>query len=460
VRPDPLPTTAATGTVLDVRAPLVSGDPVGVTRLAAAYEDLAAVVAATVRDALHVLTGLDGNWIGQAAQAVSGPATALDETAAAMVTSLERTSSELSAYAHQLAQAQEHHGWSIGRLAALGATIAVSAGVVVATLGAASAIAGAADAAVAADAAADAGAAAAAADTAAEATATELTSSMRALTDVRAMSRFVLPHIASGEVDAGVTASLQQLRGGRMDWSQVLGAGSAGLAGSATAEELRMGVAPLLSAAPTVLRATAPHLVEAGAWGAAGGAQDLFAGGPIRPLDVVTGAVTGGATSAGRQSVGIWQDSRAAAAATPQAQAARISARLLSGHPDLDLHESRGGHVIARHVGLDVPLQARLSGRHRIEFASTFHRRDIAEGAISQTLLDNRRVLADWLGGRAPRLQISGRYRDGSAGIVRWRGSTVATTVERVVVVLDRPGGIPRIRTAYPVFTAPPRLRS
>lgn len=447
-------TTTATGGI-EFRIPLVSGDPGGIRRLADGYDRLADDVAAAAGDAVAVLQELGTSWIGRAATAATGPADQFERSAASTVTALRRAAGELVDYAARVARAEEHHGWSLGRLLTLGATVVVTAGAVVATMGAAAAVAGAADAALAADAVDAAGAAAAAAETAGAEAGASLGTCARALAEVHAMGGFLLPHLAAGELDAGMTAALQELRGGQVRWGDVLGAGAAGLAASATVDQWTADLAPVVSGAPIAVRRAAPHLLQSGVWGAAGAGQDVFDGRPVSVTDVVSGALTGGSSSVGRQ---VWRDARAAAAAAPEARAARIAVRLLAGHPDLDVHERYGGHVLARHGGPQARPELRVTGRGGPAFASVFHDRAVADSAIGQVLLDNREVVQRWLAGGGERLLITGRFRDGSAGLVWHRGSPVGTTVERVLVVLDRPGGVPRIKTAYPVFTRSPAL--
>ncbi len=450
--------TDAGGTVV-LHLPLVSGDPEGVHRLAATYLGLAESIEVEVRRAATALEDLRWQWLGRAATSALSPVEQLEVNAATVTSRLRRCAAEFEALAGELERAHEHHGWSIGRLLALGAIVAVTATAVVVTMGAATAAAGAADAALVADAADGAETAAAAAATAGDGTAAALGGDASGLAEIRAFGAFVLPHLAAGEMDAGATAFLHELSSGRINWASVAGAGAAGLGGSAVAEDLGITTGPMLSGAPALVRRAAPHLIEAGVWGAAGAGQDVLDGSPIRVDDILVSAVTGGATSVGRETHAAWLTARAAAAATPAAQARRISVALLAGRPDLDAHEILGGHALARHVTLAQPLDSRLAGPGRVRFASAFHSRAVADRAIGQVLLDNSAAIERWLAGSGDRLAVTGRFRDGSAGVVRYRGSPTATIVERVTVILDRPGGVPRIVTAYPVFTKPPRIR-
>ena len=448
-------TTGPDGT-LHWRLPLAKGDPAGVRRLADAYAGLADVVARELRVAAVAGHELDRSWTGAAAVASASPERRIETDGVHLVGQLRRTTDDLDRYAAELARAQEHHGWSLSRLAALGAVIVVTGAAAVVTMGAAAAVAGTADAAVAEGAAEGATAAAASATAAEEGAAAELSSAGSAIAGLQPLSEFLLPHLLSAELGAGASAGVQVVVTGRISAGQVEGAALVGFAGSMTADNLAETTAPYLSQAPAALQRLAPTLLEGGLWGGASGLEDLLDGQPITARDLIVGATSGMASSAARDARQAWSDARAAAIARSHDVAARVSEQLLAGEPRLDEHEDRGGHTLARHVHLSVgKALARLVGPHAVAFSSLFRSRAVADTAIAQALVDNRPIVARWLAAGGDRLVITSRFRGGFAGVVFCGSPEIGTHVERVTVVLDRPHGIPRIRTAYPLFTDP-----
>ncbi|MGH9158803.1 MAG: RNase A-like domain-containing protein [Vicinamibacteraceae bacterium] len=98
------------------------------------------------------------------------------------------------------------------------------------------------------------------------------------------------------------------------------------------------------------------------------------------------------------------QASSSVAADTGQTAAAPVSAP----RRDLGWDEARGGHTLARHVGLsEADLRARLAAED-ISAASTFADRETAERVVASALEASRARIERWSGrrGRRPNLVV------------------------------------------------------
>ncbi|WP_222833344.1 RHS repeat protein [Pseudomonas sp. SC3(2021)] len=90
----------------------------------------------------------------------------------------------------------------------------------------------------------------------------------------------------------------------------------------------------------------------------------------------------------------------------------------------LNAHESRGGHVIAKHVERsEAQLRARLQAEPNIPIASTFPDRFEAEAALSNVMRNNQKKIDEFLKGKAQRFVINERVSaPAGVGIVRKSG--------------------------------------
>ncbi|GBC61195.1 hypothetical protein DENIS_2155 [Desulfonema ishimotonii] len=143
---------------------------------------------------------------------------------------------------------------------------------------------------------------------------------------------------------------------------------------------------------------------------------------------------------------------------------AGASARKEKG-ADLRVHEKKGGHTIARHVGKsDQDLIRRLKKNRRISAASTFSTLSDAEEAVGDTLSENKKRVRKWAAsaGEKERLVIKGSGRgrgihrkDFNAAIKQdepdraLRAAIRKRTRCRVVLQADGMGGY-FVLTAYP----------
>ena len=262
-----------------VRKP--SGDPDAARRLAAAYDACADALLADLRQVVGVLSGLGEQWSGAGARAARAPEQVLSDDGAHVARALRRTAEELRRYAHRLARAHEHHGWSIGKLVTMGALVTVGAAAIVVTVGAAAPV----EAAAAATAVEGAEAATAAATAAGAEAGSSLGALQAALAAVRPLAPFVVPHLVSAASSVGVDTVSELLGGGRLDLHSLEVSAAVGFAGSSTGA--------------TTERALAAHsggvrrLAEGGLWAANGTAGAYADEGHVDPLDSLSVGLTG-----------------------------------------------------------------------------------------------------------------------------------------------------------------------
>lgn len=131
-------------------------------------------------------------------------------------------------------------------------------------------------------------------------------------------------------------------------------------------------------------------------------------------------------------------------------------ARTSEAPRDLAADEARGGHTLARHVGLsDADLVARLGREAGISAASTFADRATAERVVAAALEENAARIDAWQRGDARRANLVVRLRgspDVVIGRVLRRGARTARPSHGARVVLrwdDRRRGF-YVLTAYP----------
>ena len=270
---------SAPAQVYVVRRP--SGDPQAARRLAQAYDDLADTVAAQTATAAHVLTALAPAWHGAGATAATVPATTVHDDGARVARALQEAAKELRRYAHRLQHAHDHHGWSLGRLVAMGALVAVGAAAVVVTVAAAAPAEAAAVAAVVEGA----DAAGVAAGEAGADAAGGLLSASRLLATLRPLAPFLVPHLLSSAASVGFDAASQLLTAHRVDLRSLEVSAAVGFTGSGTG----VLVESRLADDATVLR----RVGEAGTWAAAGTAGEYADEGHLDAADSTAFALTG-----------------------------------------------------------------------------------------------------------------------------------------------------------------------
>ncbi|HET6911050.1 MAG TPA: hypothetical protein VFH54_17105 [Mycobacteriales bacterium] len=260
-----------------VRKP--SGDPDAARRLAEAYDALADSVTAQARIVLRVLDQLA--WHGLGARAVAPPEQVLQAAATHVSRALHESADNLRHYAHKLQRAHEHHGWSIGKLVAVGALVTVGAAAIVVTVGAAAP----AEAAAATAAIEGAEAATAAAETAGSTAAAELSAWQALLGAVKPLAPFVVPHLISAGASVGFDAVSELLTDQKLDAHSLEVAAVVGFTGSAATGAVETKIAK----APDVVR----RLVEGGTWAGGGTVGEYADEGQVDPADSAAFGLTG-----------------------------------------------------------------------------------------------------------------------------------------------------------------------
>jgi hypothetical protein len=122
-------------------------------------------------------------------------------------------------------------------------------------------------------------------------------------------------------------------------------------------------------------------------------------------------------------------------------------------HYDLDADEARGGHTLARHVGLTATqLRERLGRESGITTASTYLTREVAARTIARTLRTQAERVRAWSArsGRRPNLALD--YRGRSAEVIGRsirRGRDPVSCTDAVVVLRWHDGSY-YVLTSYP----------
>lgn len=264
-----------------VRKP--SGEPDAARRLSEAYEELARSVDAQSRIALHVLDLLA--WRGLGAKALDAPEEVLQEAVTRISRALHRSANDLRVYAHKLERAHEHHGWSIGKLIAVGAMVTVGAAAIVVTVGAAAPAEAAAATAAVEGAVEGAEAAATAAQAAGSAAAADLSAWQALLGAVKPLAPFVVPHLISAGASVGFDAASELLTDQRLDAHSLEVAAVVGFTGSAATSA----VETKLAKAPDAVR----RLVEGGTWAGGGTVGEYADDGQVDAADSAAFGLTG-----------------------------------------------------------------------------------------------------------------------------------------------------------------------
>ena len=122
---------------------------------------------------------------------------------------------------------------------------------------------------------------------------------------------------------------------------------------------------------------------------------------------------------------------------------------------DLERDEMRGGHTLARHVGLsDVELSERLRRERRISAASTYTDQVTAERVVAMALEQHRARVDAWLSREGPRPNLTLSYHVASdepigRSLVRRARQPADCSDALVVLRWDGQGGF-YVLTSYP----------
>jgi hypothetical protein len=447
--------------------PVIVGDSDAARRLGTAYLDLAdAVDAAAVQVGL-VMAQLTASWRGVGSMGSTAPVEKIRHDCAALSSVLRTAGHDFIDYGNALAKAQEHHGFSLHKLIAVGAVVVVSAVAITVTVGAAAVVeAGAATAIVA-------GATEAAADaTAADIAVSEgVAATMSRVASLRPLLAFAVPRLAIAEWSAGSVAGYDEATVGRLNWRDIGIAGSLAFFGAAVTDAVDSKLAATDwydRAAPVVQHGT-DALAEGTIWTGVAGLDDRIVEGRFDKVDLLEALlITGGGTAAHdllKDSGLFFQtlDYRRAALIAGLHQPGRIVDaeiahemallrqpldEIVSGDVDLALHEGPG-HTISRHVGRTTrELMTRIR-RERLPRASTYWNEQVAQKAVDEAIRANGANIREWLARGAPRhLEIRHLTND-DVGFTMTRRKRIILT-RRVVVVLKKVNGDLRLITSFP----------
>jgi uncharacterized protein YukE len=437
--------------------PKVSGDAAAAYRLAVAYQDLAEAVATSRRRVAVIMGQLSAGWRGPAHQAADGPVEMFLRNAAALVQVLQDAAAAYETYARQLERAHADHGFSMHKLLAVGAIVAVSTTAIVVTVGAAGVV----EAAAASAAVGGASEAAGSALIADAVAASALDSALEALPALRPLLSFVLPHLLQAEWATGAMAVYDESTTGRLRWHALAETGALAFVASGAASKTKA-----LAAGPKWL----PHVIEGTTWGGAAAADDELTQHRFSVADVAESFILAGGSTLGRDALrsrGMWPaepDYRRRALISLMHRAGQIvdpeiahelallrqpARQLQRGEVDLRLHEGPG-HTIDRHIAKTAgQLLTRVRSSH-IPVASTYWDEASARDAIQSTLSTNHDVIRRWIdagSAKTLRLRLTAPYDLGFA--IDRRG--MVTFVRHATVVLRRDSAGVVIVTSYPV---------
>ncbi|MDX6222559.1 MAG: hypothetical protein QOD91_1613, partial [Frankiales bacterium] len=214
------------------------GDPAAARQLAAAYRLLASDLDAAAAQVESVVADLSLRWRGRGSTALRLPSAVIGEDLRTLAAAARDAAGHLEDYATALHKAQHHHGWSLGKILAVGAIVTVTAVAVVVTVGAAAPV-GTVAALEVGEAIAGAEAAAGAATAAETAATTALSLTGQTMTALRGLGVALLPHLTNGAICTGIDTSLHLATGHPIHGTDLAESFATGFVGSATTTATR-----------------------------------------------------------------------------------------------------------------------------------------------------------------------------------------------------------------------------
>ncbi|BEP16203.1 hypothetical protein acdb102_45140 [Acidothermaceae bacterium B102] len=401
------------------------GDPTAARLLADAYRALAADLDRAGSHVDAIVGDLALRWHGQGASALRVAHDTLGHNVRTVAAACRSAADHLDDYATALHKAQHHHGWSLGKLVAVGAIVTITAVAVVVTVGAAAPVGTVAamevgEAIVGAE-------AAAGAASAAEAAATEgLSLAGQSMGALRGLTAVALPHLAQGGVSSGIDLVLHLTTGhgvtgrdlGESFLAGALMSGTAATTRSALrASEAYAGASAAGKAALDTAALTATLTADTAL-------GQYAATGRVNPTalteDALLTALTGGASTLRHPLDG----TGAIAKRVPTGQ----DIGDLSKGADLRLHqgpEAPYGHTLSKHVAKDEQwLLQRLDDEPWIKSASSFDTRATAEAAVKAAIEANPEAVEALLAGRKARIEIRVSLPHDAGTVVARDGTT------------------------------------
>jgi Bacterial CdiA-CT RNAse A domain len=425
--------------------------------LATAYSTLANDLDSVARQLDTIVTDLAVRWRGHGATALHVPAEVIGGDLRTLAAGCRSAAQNLEDYAEALHKAQHHHGWSLTKIIAVGAIVAVTAVAVVVTVGAAAPV-GTLAAAEVGEAIAGAEAAAGAATAAETAATTALSLTGQTMTGLRGLTMALLPHLTNGAISTGIDTTLHLVTGHKITGTDLAESFGAGFLGSATTTATRTALhsTEAFRGATTIGKAALDTTALTATLGTDDALSQYATTGHLNPTRLTENALltafTGGLSTlrnpvTDATEVGGGPGRSVVPVKAPQGQ---TLAEIINNDVDLSLHEGLHplGHTLANHVGQTVDqLKARLKVDAGASSASSFPDVATAEAAITQLLAAKAADVA-WVAA-AP-----GRYRQlrfdvgQVVGTVARRDDTVVQS-SIVCVKIVNVGGKLVIRTAF-----------
>ena len=336
------------------------GDPDAARALATAYRELADRLDATAHRVEDITLDLSSRWHGAGATALKVPSHTVATNIRTLSAAARETATHLDDYAAALHKAQHHHRWSLTKIVAIGAVVAVTAVAITITVGAAAPV-GTVAALEVGEAIAGAEAAAAGATAAEAAATTAMSLTANAMTALRALQVVALPHLVQGGISTTIDVGIHLATGRKISdedliKSFLVGAAVSGTTGatqSALSKSMafrgagRAGQAALSTTAITATL-TADDALE-----------QYASTGHVDPTDLTKTALLAALTGAVSTTRHPTEGTGAATKRRPTGQ--RVED--LRQQVRLRMHEGRSpfGHTIYKHVGRDREwLQRRL----------------------------------------------------------------------------------------------------
>jgi hypothetical protein len=424
------------------------GDPHAAHLLAQAYRDLADRFDRAAAQVSAISADLATRWHGYGSTALHTPTQTVEGNLRALASSYRQAADHLEEYATALHKAQHHHGWSLGKIIAIGAVVTVTAVAVVVTVGAAAPV-GTLAAAEVGEAIIGAEAAAAGATAAETAATSGLALTAQGMSGLRTLTALALPHLTQGAVSAGIDTGLHVATGHGISEGELTESFLAGTLGSATTSATRsalrssetyVGAGTLTKAAldTTALSATLTADTALGQYASTGHVD------PTALTEAaLLSAITGGAATLRHPLEG----TGAIAMPTPRGQSLRDL--MENGfHPQIHEGPWPWGHAMARHVAqTKAQLEARLASDPALRYASTFYDMAALTRAGNTALHQNPEAITKVLSGASKSETLTIRLVEPLGTVLSRGGRSTNTNVAKVVIV--KVGDNLLIRTAF-----------
>ncbi|MDX6227212.1 MAG: Bacterial CdiA-CT RNAse domain [Frankiales bacterium] len=439
------------------------GDPDAARHLAAAYRVLACDLEAAAGLVDGIVADLALRWHGTGSTALRVPSAVIGEDLATLAAAARTAAGHLEDYATALHKAQHHHGWSLGKILAVGAVVAVTTAAVVVTVGAAAPV-GTLAALEVGEAIAGAEAAAGAATVAETAATTALSLTGQTMTALRGLSAVLLPHLTNGAICTGIDTGLHLATGRQLHRGDLAESFAAGFIGSATTTATRSALhaTEAFRGASTLGKAALDTTALTATLGTDDALRQYATTGHLNPTHLtetaLLTALTGGVATLRNPVRGpnIAPPNYPKPPVKPRPPGAPpatgIAPGEINGGPgNLWAHEGPDlpyGHTIQKHVGQSLfDLRVRLAREPERDMVSTFTDEATAERAVGDVLRQHPTDYSALLSGDVSYLKLKGHVEYECGTVLPRHGSPYAG--KRVSIFLLNVNGKIVLKTAY-----------